>query len=427
MWRFVLALLVVVMVGSMTLGQVIDQIAQRQLEDKLSEEQQFLLSQVQLIQQALHAGLTAEQVSTWLAKASEHAVMHYELQSLTDYPLPQALMEQISAQQVVFLESTQGLTAYARLSNQQVLLVTRTHAAVTLSSDDRWLLTIGFYSILLMLLLLFLAPFLVRLATLRTAAIAFGAGKLATRVTVGSFWYLKDIELAFNQMAERLGRLIQDNQLLAGGLSHELRTPLARVRLGLDTLCDTPDPQLRAQYEVRVNQNLDEMEALINALLQFARLQHALDHRVKSRVDLQQLAKQQQEKANDPRLELMIAPGDHSIWANAQDVELILSNLLANALTHCQHKVQLQLSASRENLILSVSDDGAGIAPDDVDKVFQPFVRLASATAGQKQGFGMGLALVERVTQWLGGKVKVERCPRLKGARFLLTLPRGLK
>jgi signal transduction histidine kinase len=269
-------------------------------------------------------------------------------------------------------------------------------------------------------LLIFLAPFLIRLARLRNAAIAFGDGKLDIRLTVGSFWYLKEIEQAFNQMTERLGRSIQDNKLLAAGLSHELRTPLARVRMGLDTLCETPDPKLRTQYEVRVNQNLDDMESLINALLNFARLQHSLDSTAKSRIDLKPLVMQQLEKANDQRLELMTGPDQYWIWGDEHHVSLMLSNLLTNALKHCRDKVQVTLSGSTGHVILCINDDGTGISAKDVDKVFQPFVRLAENTTGHKPGFGLGLALVERITQWLGGEVKVVTCQNLKGASFVV-------
>ncbi|MDP5135306.1 ATP-binding protein [Rheinheimera baltica] len=420
MWRFVLALLLVVIVGSIALGQLFDGLAQQQNEHRLSQEQQHLLSQVELIKSAIQSGIAPAQLSTWFALASQPSAVQYELQPLKDYPLPQAFIAQIYVDKAVFLESKDGLTAYALIDAQTVLLVTRAHESGTGAADNPWLLTASFYSILLGLLLIFLAPFLIRLAKLRNAAIAFGDGKLDIRLTVGSFWYLKEIEQAFNQMTERLGRSIQDNKLLAAGLSHELRTPLARVRMGLDTLCETTDPKLRTQYEVRVNQNLDDMESLINALLNFARLQHSLDSTAKSRIDLKPLVLQQMAKANDQRLELIVGPDQYWIWGDEHHVSLMLSNLLTNALKHCREKVQVTLSGSTGHVTLCINDDGTGISATDADKVFQPFVRLAEKIEGNKPGFGLGLALVERITQWLGGEVKVVTCQNLKGASFVV-------
>lgn len=420
MWRFVLALLLVVIVGSIALGQLFDSLAQQQNEHSLSNEQQHLLSQVALVQSALKSGIEPAQLSAWFELASQPSTVQYELQSLKDYPLPQAFIAQIHVDKAVFIESKAGLTAYALIDAQTVLLVTRAHESGTGVTDNPWLLTVGFYSILLGLLLVFLAPFIIRLAKLRTAAIAFGDGKLDIRLNVGSFWYLKEIEQAFNQMTERLGRSIQDNKLLAAGLSHELRTPLARVRMGLDTLCETTDPKLRTQYEVRVNQNLDDMESLINALLDFARLQHSLDSTAKSRIDLKTLVLQQMAKANDQRLELIVGPDQYWIWGDEHHVSLMLSNLLTNALKHCRKKVQVTLSGSTGNVTLCINDDGTGISATNADKVFQPFVRLAEKIEGNKPGFGLGLALVERITQWLDGEVKVVTCQNLKGASFVV-------
>lgn len=427
MWRFVLALLLVVIIGSIVLGQLFDALIQQQNEHRLSHEQQHLLSQVALIQSALKSGIEPAQLSAWFALASEASPMQnklqYELQSLKDYPLPDAVMKQIYLDKSVFLESKDGLTAYALIDTQRVLLVTRASESVTGITNNPWLLTAGFYSVLLGLLLVFLAPFLIRLAKLRTAAIAVGEGKLGIRLNLGSLWYLREIELAFNQMTEQIGRLIRDNQLLSAGLSHELRTPLARVRMGLDTLCETTDPSLRNHYEVRVNQNLDDMEELINALLHFSRLQHSLDSTAKFRIDLKPLLLQQLEKANDPRLELITGPENYWIWGDERHVSLLLSNLLTNALTHCRDKVQVILSDSTAHFILCINDDGAGISAHDADKVFQPFVRLAGKTTGHKPGFGIGLALVERITKWLGGDVKVISCQSLKGASFVVRFP----
>src|SRR3990167_5716032 len=155
------------------------------------------------------------------------------------------------------------------------------------------------------------------------------------------------------------------------------------------------------------------MESLINALLNFARLQHSLDSTTKSRIDLKPLVLQQMAKANDQRLELIVGPDQYWIWGDEHHVSLMLSNLLNNALKHCREKVQVTLSCSTGHVILCINDDGTGISATDADKVFQPFVRLAENIAGNKPGFGLGLALVERITKWLGGDVKVVSCQKL--------------
>ncbi|WMN60746.1 ATP-binding protein [Pseudoalteromonas xiamenensis] len=193
--------------------------------------------------------------------------------------------------------------------------------------------------------------------------------------------------------------------------------------MGLDTLCDTEDETLRTKYELRINQNLDDMEALINALLNFARLQHSLNDTEKSLVNVQTVVSQLCTKANDPRLLLFIEGDEHSVVGHEYYLSLLFSNLVTNALKHCNEKVHVTLSQANSAVLVSVEDDGTGIAASEAEKIFKPFVRLAKQTAASKEGFGIGLALVERITLWLQGDVNVDTSEQLGGAHFVVTLP----
>ena len=423
MWRFTFALLVIILFGSIMVGQLFDTLTQPQSAQSISPEQQNLLDQINLLQQALASGISVTQLPDWLALSSANSPIRYELQSLIDYPLPEPLLSQIQAKGAVFLESTDGLTAYTLITPQTALLVTQ--KIHTQSALTPWLLTLGFYSVLLALVVVFLTPFLLRVYRLRNAAIQFGKGQLHTRLAVGSLWYLKDIEQHFNLMAERIENLMNNIRLLSGGMSHELRTPLAKIRMGLDTLSETQDAALRIKYEKRINQNIDDMEMLINKLLHFARMQHSLDSATKSPIDLAAVLRQLCEKNDDHRLSLNIAADNYVILGNEYYVSLLLSNLIVNALKHCKQTVQLSLSQTKSTITLSVNDDGAGIKPADIDKIFKPFVRLGKQTDSSKDGFGIGLALVELITHWLNGEIKVSVCATLGGASFVLTLPRA--
>lgn len=423
MWRFTFALLVIILFGSILVGQLFDTLTQPQSAQSISPEQQNLLDQINLLQQALASGINVAQLPDWLALSSANSPIRYELQSLIDYPLPTQLLSQIQASGAVFLESTDGLTAYTLITPETALLVTQ--KINTESTLTPWLLTLGFYSALLALVVVFLAPFLLRVYRLRNAAMQFGKGKLHTRLAVGSLWYLKDIEQHFNLMAERIESLMNNIRLLSGGMSHELRTPLAKIRMGLDTLSETQDAALRIKYEKRINQNIDDMEMLINKLLNFARMQHSLDSATKSPIDLAAVLRQICEKNDDQRLSLNIGADNYLILGSEHYVSLLLSNLIVNALNHCKQKVQLSLSQTKSTIKLSVNDDGAGIKSANFDKIFKPFVRLNKQTDNSKDGFGIGLALVELITHWLNGEIKVSVCDTLGGASFVLTLPRA--
>ena len=236
---------------------------------------------------------------------------------------------------------------------------------------------------------------------------------------------LKEIEVAFNNMAEKLDRLMQDIKLLSGGLSHELRTPLARVRMGLDTLCETNDPRQKEQFEIRINQNLDDMEALVHALLNFARLQHTLDSTLKTELDLNLLLKQQVEKANDPRCKLKIQNSPCYIKAETHFINLLLSNLLNNAFKYAQKRIELECKQDNDFTYLMINDDGDGIAPEDREKVLKPFIRLNKKNHNLKAGYGIGLALVERIVSWIDGQINIETSKNLGGASFIIKIPRN--
>lgn len=428
MWRFAIALIMVVLAGNIILGLVFNTLLEKnQTQHKarqFSQEQQSLLAQVKLIRSAFDSGMRAHALNQWLELNFKNEGFSYKLQSLKDYPLPSSLLEKILVDGAVFLESNEGLTAYSILTQEQVLLVTQTN----IESEDlltAWLFTLIFYSTLLVLILLFLAPFLLRLYKLRTAAIVIGNGQLDKRLKVGSLWYLKDIEMAFNQMAEKLDRLMQDIKLLSGGLSHELRTPLARVRMGLDTLCETDNPEQKAKFETRINQNLDDMEALIDALLNFARLQNTLDSTPKTELELKLLLKQQIEKNHDPRCRLIMEHGPCFIQGDKHYLNLLLSNLLNNASKHARQHIEIQSTQDKYFATITVSDDGEGILDADKEKVFKPFVRLAKQANNDTRGYGVGLALVERIVSWLGGQITIDTAKKLGGACFTVKIPRG--
>ncbi|RZQ51704.1 hypothetical protein C1E23_17875 [Pseudoalteromonas phenolica] len=428
MWRFAIALTIVVLAGNILLGQVFNTLLEQNQSQhqarQFSQEQQSLLAQVKLITSAFDSDIETHKLNQWLDRNSQNEGFSYKLQSLKDYPLPHSLLKKINTVGAVFLESNEGLTAYATLPKERVLLVTQTSIEPE-GLQTAWLFTLIFYSTLLVLILVFLAPFLHRLYMLRSATTAIGNGQLDKRLKVGSLWYLKDIEVAFNNMAEKLDRLMQDIKLLSGGLSHELRTPLARVRMGLDTLCETNDPRQKEQFEIRINQNLDDMEALVDALLNFARLQHTLDSTLKTELDLNLLLKQQVEKANDPRCKLKIQKSPCYIKAETHFINLLLSNLLNNAFKHARKRIELECKQDNDFTYLMINDDGDGIAPEDREKVLKPFIRLNKKNHNLKAGYGIGLALVERIVSWIDGQITIKTSKSLGGASFIIKIPRS--
>jgi two-component system OmpR family sensor kinase len=201
-----------------------------------------------------------------------------QLKPLINFPLPQALLSDLTAGQPLLLETDDSIVMYFYLPRTDELLVLTT-VPIAVNQKNSFLpilLTSLFYLAVLLLMLLWLYPLLKRLMSLRQTAKSFGEGNLNQRIDVGSISYIRDLELEFNRMAQRIDDLVTDIKLLSSAVSHDLRTPLARIRFGIDTIQEEDDPVLRRRFEQRISDNVDEMVDLVESLLSYARLDQTL-------------------------------------------------------------------------------------------------------------------------------------------------------
>ncbi|MCA9967028.1 MAG: HAMP domain-containing histidine kinase, partial [Anaerolineales bacterium] len=112
------------------------------------------------------------------------------------------------------------------------------------------------------------------------------------------------------------------------------------------------------------------------------------------------------------------------IEADEKRLKQILINLLTNAIkfTHDQGRVGLDVQAKGDTIVFSVWDTGIGIAPDDINKLFEPFVQLDNSITRKYEGTGLGLTLVQQFTDMMKGTLSVETEPD-KGSQFMVALP----
>jgi signal transduction histidine kinase len=99
-----------------------------------------------------------------------------------------------------------------------------------------------------------------------------------------------------------------------------------------------------------------------------------------------------------------------------------VGNLLQNAARYCRQRIHVTLATEDQFCIIHVDDDGPGVAEADRKRIFDPFVRLDDSESDDADGYGLGLAIVRRVTEWHGGRVMVTSAP-IGGARFTLRWP----
>jgi len=103
-------------------------------------------------------------------------------------------------------------------------------------------------------------------------------------------------------------------------------------------------------------------------------------------------------------------------------LERVIRNLVRNALRHATGRIEVVVEERGKTLAIHVDDDGPGVPEEKRGSVFKPFMRLDKSRNRKSGGYGLGLAIAQRITLWHRGRLKITRSP-LKGARFTLFLP----
>ena len=281
---------------------------------------------------------------------------------------------------------------------------------------------------------------------LTEAAKQLGAGDLTARVSAGTRgrWLgrresspdeLADLLRAFNDMAERIERLIAGQKELMANISHELRSPLTRIRVALELLPRSGATQARLKD---VEADLDELERLIEDVLTATRLEATGLPPHPERVEAQRLLEDLAERARlDPRLgpdRVRMAPGEPvELEADPALLRRALWNLVDNAAKYGAPPVGLSAVRHNGTVALSVSDEGPGIPLEERERVLAPFYQMDHArTPGRSaRGFGLGLTLASRVAQVHHGVITIGAAETVDGAergcRVTLTLPAAAK
>jgi signal transduction histidine kinase len=266
------------------------------------------------------------------------------------------------------------------------------------------------------------------LALLADAARAFAAHKWDQRVPVRGAKEIAEVALAFNEMADELQRAEIQRRNLIADIAHELRTPLTVMQGNLRALLDEVYPlemgEIVTLYdETRLLSRLvDDLREL--ALADAGRI--SLDIKA---VDLGELVRNTVANfaivAESGDFELAIENTDllPPIWADADRVAQILRNLLVNALRYTHGRITVSTAPVEQgHIVLSVTDSGEGILPEDLPHVFDRFYRGDRSRARASGGTGLGLAIARAWVEAMGGNIGVESTPG-KGSRFWFSLP----
>jgi two-component system OmpR family sensor kinase len=423
------SLLIVVLIATAGLGWLFDQAYEQYSANEPSRD----VDKVRLLEQ-LGLGLAStlselpgrmEFVDHW-ARQDPSNENQLSLVSIENFPMPGALLTQIKSGEALLLESNKHLTFHYYLPTSKEILILKAPLA-NFAVDDKpldYVFTVLFYLALLTLFLLWVYPLIRQLIKLRKAAKSFGEGKLSERISYGAFPYIRDIEVEFNHMAQRIEDLLGDVKLLSSAVSHDLRTPLARIRFGIDTLEEEEDPQIRARYQQKISANVDEMTTLVETLLNYARFDQAMLEIKKVPIKLSELLTRCINQQKNESVEITFsAPDDNiTIVADQTHLTMLINNLLQNSICYGGGVVAVKVVKKQNRVELSVEDNGKGVAEDIRKDILKPFVR-GDATKHSIKGHGIGLAIVKRILDWHQGHLEVGDSATLGGACLTISLP----
>ena len=224
--------------------------------------------------------------------------------------------------------------------------------------------------------------------------------------------------IAFNTMASRIRRFVTDRTLLLTAIGHDLRTPITRLKLRSEFI---EDDELRRKFTA----DLDELEAMVSATLAFGRDSAnreplvKLDLRALLRTILDEAIEGRPDMAN--QIAFSAEPPQITIQARSLALKRALSNLVGNAIVY-GGSAQVTLRPPHEgHVAVLIEDDGPGLSGGDLDRMFEPFVRVEASRNRETGGTGLGLSIARNIVRGQGGDIVLSnRSPH--GLRATVTL-----
>ena len=236
--------------------------------------------------------------------------------------------------------------------------------------------------------------------------------------------------LVFHDLT-RLKQLERQREEFVANVSHELRTPLSLIKGYVETLMDgaRDNPEVAERFLKIIERNANRLDLLIQDLLTISSLESGrvkLDLQpVRLRALVERVFSHLQTKAEIKNVALVNEMPELIATGDANRLDQVLSNLVDNAIKYGRAEGCLVVGGNAlagGAIEVFVRDDGPGIPPESLERVFERFYRVDKARSRDQGGTGLGLSIVKHIVQAHGGEVRCQSEPG-KGATFFFTLP----
>lgn len=245
---------------------------------------------------------------------------------------------------------------------------------------------------------------------------------------------LRRSEERYRELAEKLRVADERKNEFLAVLSHELRNPLTSIRNSLFIL-DQAEPggeQARRAKGI-LERQVGQLSRLVDDLLDITRITRNKIRLQRERIELNELVRQTIEdhralfEASGVQLETEFAPAALFLQADRVRLVQVVGNLLQNAAKFTGHggktRVSIESDTAKQRAIIRVADTGVGMAPEQVSRLFQPFMQAEITIDRSRGGLGLGLALSKGLVELHGGEISASSAGLGKGSEFVVSLP----
>ena len=282
----------------------------------------------------------------------------------------------------------------------------------------------GWFPLLILLSLLLVLYHATRrlfapLDTIKTGVQKFGAGDMDHRINIDRKDELGELSNSFNAMADDIQQMLDAKRQLLLAISHELRSPLTRSRVAAEMLDDDDN-------KAQIVQDINEMEALIEELMETERLSSRHTKLNKARHDIVELANDIVENYfYGAGITTHLPETAAMLDVDAARIKLLLKNLLDNAVRHTPDGAQspeIHLILDNQQAIITVTDYGKGIEAQHLPHLAEPFYRVDPSRQRETGGYGLGLYLCRMIAEAHDGHLEIESVAG-EGTRVIVKLP----
>jgi len=296
-------------------------------------------------------------------------------------------------------------------SDKKIIQIFFPKSKIAPSSVRIFVLWITLPSIILILIaILFLRNQTRPIVKLSKAAERFGRGERVDDLRPSGASEIRKATLEFDRMMKRINKHLNQRSEMLSGISHDLRTPLTRLKLQL-AMMDKKDTAKKMASDI------DEMEKMLNDYLQYTKSQSEEDY---VDVNIKNILIDILKNFNPNKYEFK---GDKNITIQGRKnlIKRCISNVVENGFSYGS-KVFVELRKSINSAIITVEDDGPGIAKSEYENVFKPFYRIDKSRGLNKSGVGLGLSIAQDIVRSHGGNITLSESNH-KGLLVKISLP----